>query len=126
RIPVIAGTGSNCTRHALELTEKAKKAGVDAALIVTPYYNNPPQNGLYQHYKTIAEKISLPMILYNVPGRTACDLLPETISRLAKIKNITGIKEASGKIERVKQIRDLCGNDFIIYSGTDAMNAEVL
>ncbi len=119
RIPVIAGTGSNCTQHAIELTQNAKKAGADAALIVTPYYNKPPQNGLYAHYKSIAEKVSLPILLYNVPGRTACDLLPETIERLAKIPNIIGVKDATGKIERATEILKRCGKSFAIYSGDD-------
>lgn len=120
RIPVIAGTGSNDTAHTLELTLNAQKAGADACLIVTPYYNKPPQNGLYEHYKFVAEKVSLPILLYNVPGRTACDLLPETIERLAKIKNIIGIKEATGKTERAKDILQRCGNNFVILSGDDA------
>lgn len=126
RIPVIAGTGSNSTQHTLELTHNAEKAGVDAVLIVTPYYNNPPQNGLYHHYKTIAKATSLPIILYNVPGRTACDMLPETVARLAKISNIIGIKEATGKPERVLAIRDACHNDFLIFSGVDAINLDII
>lgn len=126
RIPVIAGTGSNSTEHTIELTHMAQKAGVDAALIVTPYYNKPPQNGMFQHYKAIAESTSLPIILYNVPGRTACDMLPETIARLAKIPNIIGIKEATGKPERVIEIRNLCPKDFTIYSGVDDINLEII
>lgn len=126
RIPVIAGTGSNSTQHTLELTRNAQKAGADAALIVTPYYNNPPQNGMYQHYKTIAESITFPIILYNVPGRTACDMLPETVARLAKIPNIVGIKEATGNPDRVTDILNRCGKEFAIYSGTDAINLEVI
>ncbi len=124
RIPVIAGTGANCTREAIRLTQKAKQAGADACLLVTPYYNKPTQEGLYLHYKAIAEAVDIPQILYNVPGRTACDLLPETVGRLAKIKNIVGVKEATGKLERVKQIRDLTSADFAIYTGDDATSCE--
>jgi len=124
RIPVIAGTGANCTREAIQLTERAKQAGADACLLVTPYYNKPTQEGLYLHYKTIAEAVDIPQILYNVPGRTACDMLPETIGRLAKIPNIVGVKEATGKLERVKQIRELCGDDFALYTGDDATSME--
>lgn len=126
RIPVIAGTGTNSTQHTIELTEQAKKAGADACLIVTPYYNKPTQAGLFEHYKTIAEKVSIPIILYNVPGRTACDLLPETIERLAKIKNIIGIKEATGKLDRALDILKRCGNQFKIYSGDDATSLELM
>lgn len=120
RIPVIAGTGSNSTRTTIKLSENAKLAGADACLIVTPYYNKPTQNGLYQHYKTIAEKVNMPIILYNVPARTACDILPETVERLSKIKNIIGIKEATGKPERVTDIINRCGKTFMVYSGDDA------
>ncbi|QSB03057.1 4-hydroxy-tetrahydrodipicolinate synthase [Methylomonas sp. EFPC1] len=124
RIPVIAGTGANCTREAIHLTQKAKQAGADACLLVTPYYNKPTQEGLYLHYKAIAEAVDIPQILYNVPGRTACDLLPETVGRLAKIDNIVGVKEATGKLERVKEIRDLTGDDFALYTGDDATSCE--
>jgi 4-hydroxy-tetrahydrodipicolinate synthase len=124
RIPVIAGTGANCTREAIQLTQRAKQAGADACLLVTPYYNKPTQEGLYLHYKAIAEAVDIPQILYNVPGRTACDMLPETVGRLAKINNIVGVKEATGKLERVKQIRDLVGDDFAIYTGDDATSRE--
>ena len=126
RIPVIAGTGSYCTQHTIELTEQAKKAGADAALIVTPYYNKPPQQGLYEHYKMIAEKVSLPIILYNVPGRTACDLLPETVHRLATIPNIIGIKEATGKRERTIEILKQVKKEFAVYSGDDASNLDLM
>lgn len=124
RIPVIAGTGANCTREAIQLTQRAKQAGADACLLVTPYYNKPTQEGLFLHYQAIAEAVDIPQILYNVPGRTACDMLPETVGRLAKIKNIVGVKEATGKLERVKQIRDLVGDDFAIYTGDDATSRE--
>src|SRR5690606_32137636 len=100
RIPVIAGTGANSTREALELTEKAKAVGADACLLVTPYYNKPTQEGLYLHFRHIAESVAIPQILYNVPGRTACDMLPETVERLSKVSNIIGIKEATGDLKR--------------------------
>jgi 4-hydroxy-tetrahydrodipicolinate synthase len=126
RIPVIAGTGTNSTQHTLERTLSAEKAGADAALIVTPYYNKPTQQGLFEHYKTIAEHVSLPIILYNVPGRTACDLLPETVEKLAKLPNIIGIKEATGKLDRATDILKRCGYHFEIYSGDDATALELM
>ncbi|AEG01213.1 4-hydroxy-tetrahydrodipicolinate synthase [Methylomonas methanica] len=124
RMPVIAGTGANCTREAIRLTQRAKQAGADACLLVTPYYNKPTQEGLYLHYKAIAEAVDIPQILYNVPGRTGCDLLPETVGRLSQVENIVGVKEATGKLERVKQIRDLTGEDFALYTGDDATSLE--
>ncbi|MDD4915520.1 MAG: 4-hydroxy-tetrahydrodipicolinate synthase [Methylococcales bacterium] len=124
RIPVIAGTGANCTREAIHLTARARLLGVDACLLVTPYYNKPTQEGLYRHYRAIAEAVDIPLILYNVPGRTACDMLPETVGRLSAIANIVGIKEATGKLERLRQIRDLTGDDFAIYTGDDATSRE--
>lgn len=126
RIPVIAGTGSNSTQHTLDLTKQAKLAGVDGCLIVTPYYNKPTQNGLYEHYKLIAENVDLPIILYNVPGRTACDLLPETIGRLANFSNIVGIKEATGNIPRAEDILKQCPSDFTILSGDDATGMDLI
>jgi len=124
RIPVIAGTGANSTTEATALTLKAKQVGADACLLVTPYYNKPTQEGLFLHYKAIAEAVDIPQILYNVPGRTACDMLPETVGRLSHISNIVGVKEATGELSRVKQIRDLTGSDFAIYSGDDATSRE--
>ena len=124
RIPVIAGTGSNSTTEAINLTHKAQQAGADACLIVTPYYNKPTQEGLYLHYKAISEAVDIPQILYNVPGRTACDMLPETIGRLSKLTNIIGVKEATGDLTRVKKIRDLAGENFAIYTGDDATSVE--
>ena len=124
RIPVIAGTGANSTTEAINLTRLAKEAGADACLIVTPYYNKPTQEGLYLHYKAISEAVDIPQILYNVPGRTACDMLPETVGRLSHIKNIVGVKEATGDLSRVKKIRDLTGDDFAIYTGDDATSRE--
>ncbi|WP_067585108.1 4-hydroxy-tetrahydrodipicolinate synthase [Endozoicomonas ascidiicola] len=126
RIPVIAGTGANSTLEAVHLTAEAKSLGVDACLLVTPYYNKPTQEGLYLHYKTIAESVAIPQILYNVPGRTAVDMLPETIGRLSKLDNIVGVKEATGIVERGVQIRELCGDDFAIYSGDDATGMELM
>ncbi len=126
RIPVIAGTGANSTTEAMDLTRCALKAGADACLLVTPYYNKPTQEGLYLHYKKIAEAVAIPQILYNVPGRTACDLLPETVARLAQIPNIVGIKEATGDISRLRTIRNLCGPKFELYSGDDASSLEFI
>lgn len=120
RIPIIAGTGTNSTSSTVKLSHEAKQAGADACLIVTPYYNKPTQAGLIAHYQCIAEQVDLPIILYNVPSRTACDLLPETVEQLSQIKQIIGIKEATGKIERAKAIRERCGKGFEIYSGDDA------
>ncbi len=120
RVPVIAGTGANATTEAIELTHCAEKAGADACLLVTPYYNKPTQEGLYRHHKAIAEAVPIPQILYNVPGRTACDMLPETVERLAAIPNIVGIKEATGNLDRVNEIRRRCGDKIDVYSGDDA------
>jgi 4-hydroxy-tetrahydrodipicolinate synthase len=118
-VPVIAGTGANCTSEATELTRAALEAGADACLLVTPYYNRPTQEGLYLHFKAIAEAVPIPQILYNVPTRTACDLLPETVARLAGISNIIGIKEATGDIARGRRILELCGEKLDLYSGDD-------
>ncbi len=126
RVPVIAGTGSNCTREAIDLTMAAMEAGADASLLVTPYYNKPTQEGLYLHYKAIADAVALPQILYNVPGRTVCDLLPQTVERLAKISNIVGIKEATGDLQRVQEILDACGDALDIYGGDDATARELM
>ncbi|KJG35435.1 dihydrodipicolinate synthase [Photobacterium angustum] len=120
RVPVIAGTGANATHEAITITKLFSGTGVAACLSVTPYYNKPTQEGLFQHYKAIAEATGIPQILYNVPGRTAVDLLPETVARLAKIDNIIGIKDATADLSRVKKTRELCGEDFIQLSGDDA------
>ncbi len=119
RVPVIAGTGSNSTKEAIRLTEHAYKVGADGALLVTPYYNKPTQEGLYQHYKAIADAVPVPIILYNVPGRTGGNILPETDARLAKISNIVGIKEASGDLKQISRVVELCGDDFAVLSGDD-------
>lgn len=120
RIPVIAGTGANCTREAIELTRQAKSAGADACLLVAPYYNRPSQEGLYQHFKTVAEAVDIPQILYNVPGRTGCDIVNDTALRLATIPNIVGIKDATGSIERGTDLLLRAPRDFAIYTGDDA------
>lgn len=123
-MPVIAGTGANATHEAVTITKLFSGTGIAACLSVTPYYNKPTQEGLYQHYKAIAEATDIPQILYNVPGRTAVDLLPETVARLAKLDNIIGIKDATGDITRVKKTRELCGADFIQLSGDDATGVD--
>lgn len=120
RIPVIAGTGANSTKEAIELTAQAKAMGADACLLVAPYYNKPTQEGLYQHYKTVAEAVDIDQILYNVPGRTGCDLLNDTTLRLAEIKNIVGIKDATGNMERATDLIRRAPKSFAIYSGDDA------
>jgi 4-hydroxy-tetrahydrodipicolinate synthase len=126
RIPVIAGTGANCTREAIELTQAANAAGADACLLVTPYYNKPTQEGLYQHFKKIAETVAVPQILYNVPGRTACDIRNEAVERLAKIGNIIGIKDATGDVPRGIELMQRCGGNFDVYSGDDASALELM
>jgi 4-hydroxy-tetrahydrodipicolinate synthase len=120
RVPIIAGTGANSTAEAIHLTEAAKAAGADAALLVTPYYNKPPQEGLYRHFKAVAEAVDIPQILYNVPGRTAVDMLPGTVERLADVRGIIGIKEAKGDLDRVRELVALGLPDFALYSGDDA------
>ena len=126
RIPVIAGTGANSTTEAISLTRCAKAAGADACLLVTPYYNKPTQQGLYLHHKAVAEAVDIPQILYNVPGRTAVDMLPETIARLAQVPNIVGVKEATGDLSRITAIRELAGADYAIYSGDDGTAREAI
>ncbi len=126
RIPIIAGTGANSTTEAITLTRCARQAGADACLLVTPYYNKPTQEGLYQHHKRIAETVDIPQILYNVPGRTAVDMLPETVARLAEVPNIVGVKEATGDLSRITRIRELVGPEFAIYSGDDATAREAI
>ena len=115
RLPIIAGTGANATAEAISLTRYAMEAGADAALLVTPYYNKPTQEGLYQHYKAIADAVPIPQIMYNVPSRTACDLLPETVARLVGISNIIGLKEATGDLDRLTQLKELCGEQIDIF-----------
>lgn len=126
RVPVIAGTGSNSTDEAIELTTYAQKAGADGALLITPYYNKPTQEGLYQHYKAIAHKTDLPLILYNVPSRTGVNMLPETVSKLSEIPSIVGIKEASGSLQQICEIIHLCGEKCSVFSGDDFINYPIL
>ena len=127
RVPVIAGTGSNSTKEAIRLTRFAKEIGADAALVVVPYYNKPTQEGLYQHFKQIASQVDIPIILYNIPGRSGVNVAPETIARLAgDFKNIVGVKEAAGSIPQASKIFQLCGMDFLVLSGEDALNFPLL
>jgi len=127
RVPVIAGTGSNSTKEAIRLTRFAKEIGVDAALLVAPYYNKPTQEGLYLHFKQIASQVDIPIILYNIPGRAGVNITPETIARLAgDFKNIIGVKEATGSIPQASKILHLCGMDFLVLSGEDALNFPLL
>jgi len=126
RVPVIAGTGSNSTGEALRLTKHAYDAGADGVLIVCPYYNRPTQEGLYQHYKIIAESIPIPIVPYNIPGRTGVNLMPETVARLAKISNIVGIKEASGSLKQMQDVISLCGENFDVLSGDDFFTLPLL
>ncbi|MDN7139342.1 4-hydroxy-tetrahydrodipicolinate synthase [Pseudomonas sp. JQ170] len=126
RIPVIAGTGANSTSEAVHLTQNAKDAGADACLLVVPYYNKPTQEGLYQHFKHIAEAVDIPQILYNVPGRTSCDMQAETVIRLSTVPNIIGIKEATGDLKRAKAILDGVSKDFIVLSGDDPTAVELI
>ena len=119
RVPVIAGTGSNSTAEAIRLTRHAHEAGADGALMVAPYYNRPTQEGLYQHYKAVADAVRIPIIIYNIPGRTGVNINPDTLARLAKVKNIVGVKEASGSIKQMSDVIRLCGPDFDVLSGDD-------
>ena len=126
RIPVIAGTGANSTTEAITLTRCGMQAGADACLLVTPYYNKPSQEGLYQHYRAVAEAVPIPQILYNVPGRTACDMLPETVERLADISNIVGIKDATADMQRGRELLAICEGRMDVFSGDDATAMEFI
>jgi len=119
RVPVVAGSGSNSTAEAIDLTRHARQAGADGALMVSPYYNKPSQEGLYQHYKAVAEAVDIPIILYNVPSRTSSNILPVTVARLAGVDNIVGIKEASGDLNQISEVIRLCPDDFAVMSGDD-------
>ncbi len=126
RVPVWAGTGSNNTAATVELSKKADKLGVDGIMLVTPYYNKPTQEGLYQHFKAVAENVSLPVMLYNVPGRTSSNLLPETIARLTEIKNIKAVKEASGDMDQVSLLKSIIPDQVVIYSGDDSITLPLM
>jgi 4-hydroxy-tetrahydrodipicolinate synthase len=126
RVPVLAGTGSNATHEAIELTQSAEKLGANGALLITPYYNKPSQEGLYQHFAAVAKETKLPIVLYNVPSRTAINMLPATVERLAKIENIVGIKEASGDLVQISEIIQACDSDFSVISGEDSLNWPIM
>ncbi len=126
RVPVIAGTGSNSTEEAISLTRHAKKAGADAALMISPYYNKPTQEGIYRHFEQVAKTVDIPIILYNIPGRTASNIEPATIERLSRIDNIAGVKEASGSMKQITDIIALCADDFIVVSGEDYLTFPLL
>ncbi|MEE2732772.1 MAG: 4-hydroxy-tetrahydrodipicolinate synthase [Pseudomonadota bacterium] len=126
RIPVVAGTGANCTREAIDLTRAAKSAGADACLLVAPYYNKPTQEGLYRHHMAIADAVEIPQILYNVPGRTVCDMLPATVKRISAHPNVVAIKEATGNLDRGREILELCDPEFLLYSGDDATAMDLM
>lgn len=126
RVPVFAGTGSNSTAEAIRLTTFAREAGADGALMISPYYNKPTQEGIYKHFKTIATAVDLPIIVYNIPGRTASNILPETFGRLCDVRNIAGIKEASGSIEQLSDIRRLCGDRLTLMAGDDSVTLPLM
>jgi 4-hydroxy-tetrahydrodipicolinate synthase len=126
RVPVIAGTGSNSTDEAISLTRHAKDAGADGALLITPYYNKPTQEGLYRHYKAVAEAVDMPLVLYNIPGRTGVNMLPATVARLAVMKNIVGIKEGSGSVQQASYIAQACGDRLTVLSGDDPLTLPMM
>ena len=126
RVPVIAGTGSNSTDEAITLTRHAKKAKADGVLLITPYYNKPTQEGLYQHFKKIAKEVDIPIVLYNVPGRTGVNFLPQTVAKLMEVKNIVGIKEATGSLQQISELISLCGDRIIVLSGDDFTTFPIL
>ncbi|MFZ5863681.1 MAG: 4-hydroxy-tetrahydrodipicolinate synthase [Nitrospirota bacterium] len=126
RVPVIAGTGSNATHEAIRLTKHAKSVGVDAALLVTPYYNKPTQEGLFQHFESIARAVDLPLVLYNIPGRSVVNMTPQTVARLSAITNIVGIKEASGNLSQMSDVIAACGERFVVLSGDDALTLPLM
>lgn len=126
RVPVIAGTGSNCTDEAISLTRHAKEDGADGALLITPYYNKPTQEGLYRHYKAVAEAVDIPQILYNIPGRTGVNMLPATVARLSVMKSIVGVKEGSGSVQQASEIVQTCGERITVLAGDDALTLPMM
>ena len=126
RLPVIAGTGSNSTEEAVRLTRAAEKSGADGALMISPYYNRPTQEGIYQHYRTVASEVGIPIIVYNIPGRTGSKIEPETLARLAEIKNIAGVKEATGSVDQAIDVIRLCGDNLAVYSGEDTLTFSLM
>jgi 4-hydroxy-tetrahydrodipicolinate synthase len=126
RVPVIAGTGSNSTDEAVRLTKEAEKSGADGALMISPYYNRPTQEGIYQHYKKIASEVGIPIIVYNIPGRTGSKIEPETLARLSEIKNIAGVKEATGSVDQAIDVIRLCGDNLAVYSGEDSLTYSLM
>ncbi|OGQ50390.1 MAG: 4-hydroxy-tetrahydrodipicolinate synthase [Deltaproteobacteria bacterium RIFCSPLOWO2_02_FULL_57_26] len=126
RVPVIAGTGSNSTEEAIRLTREAEKAGADGALLISPYYNRPTQEGIYQHYKKVAESVGIPLIVYNIPGRTGSKIEPETLARLSDIKNVAGVKEATGSVDQAIDVLRLCGDQLAVYSGEDSLTFSLM
>jgi 4-hydroxy-tetrahydrodipicolinate synthase len=126
RVPVIAGTGSNSTAEAVELTRRAERAGADGALMISPYYNRPTQEGIYQHYKKVASAVGIPIIVYNIPGRTGSKIEPETLARLSEIKNVAGVKEATGSVDQAIDVIRLCGDNLAVYSGEDSLTFSLM
>jgi len=126
RVPVIAGTGSNSTDEAVRLTREAEKSGADGALMISPYYNRPTQEGIFQHYKKVASEVGIPIIVYNIPGRTGSKIGPETLARMSEIKNIVGVKEATGSVDQAIDVIRLCGENFAVYSGEDTLTFSLM
>ena len=126
RVPVIAGAGSNSTREAMDLTRRAEESGADGALLISPYYNKPTQEGIYRHYRAVAEHVGIPLIVYNIPGRTASKIEPETLARLAEIHNVAGVKEATGSVDQALDVIRLCGDALAVYSGEDSLTYSLM
>jgi 4-hydroxy-tetrahydrodipicolinate synthase len=126
RIPVVAGTGSNSTEEAVRLTREAEKSGADGALMISPYYNRPTQEGIYQHYKRVASEVGIPIVIYNIPGRTGSKIEPETLARLSEIKNVAGVKEATGSVDQAIDVIRLCGDRLAVYSGEDSLTYSLM